>query len=246
MKVFLIIVPLLRFLVLFLLLYCTGMLCDSYLSVWRLIIAASFGGIYTLLCMINHLHFLGNTCLYYTVLCCISVLAFTFRKKLVFTFILLNLVLDGITGNGHGNISMFAGIIGFLGLMYLKTNKALLIPVVLTHNGKTVNILALKDTGNTLSDPLTGQPILVVSANVAMELTGLTKTQIHNPIDSISVIPGLRLIPYKTVGCKSDFMLGLKIQEVRIGEWKGSRVIAFAPEGLGESETYQALAGGSL
>lgn len=246
MIVFLIIVPLLRFAVLYLLLYCTGLLCDSYLSVWRIILAAVFGAVYTFLCMDSRLYFLGNIYIYYAILFAMSILAFAFRTKLLVTFIFLNLVLDGITGNSRGILSMIAGIIGFLGLMYVKTDKSMLLPVTLKHNGKIVKIFALKDTGNTLCDPLTGQPVLVVSAKVAMDLTGLTKKEINDPINSLSLIPGLRLIPYKTVGCKSDFMLGMRIREVSIGNWKGSRVIAFAMEGLDDSETYQALAGGSL
>ena len=104
--------------------------------------------------------------------------------------------------------------------------------------------MALRDTGNTLRDPITGGEVLVIGADAAGELTGLTQAQLRNPIDSLGTIPGLRLIPYHSIGNEGGFLLALKLQNVKIGSWKGSSLVAFAPEGLNLEGTYQALTGG--
>ena len=66
------------------------------------------------------------------------------------------------------------------------------------------------------------------------------------PIESIGVIPGLRLVPYRTVGNDSGMLLALRIPKVKIGTWQGSSLVAFAPEGLQPGEEYQALIGGHI
>ena len=89
-----------------------------------------------------------------------------------------------------------------------------------------------------------GQDFLLC-ADAAGELTGLTQAQLRNPIDSLGTIPGLRLIPYHSIGNEGGFLLALKLQNVKIGSWKGSSLVAFAPEGLNSEGTYQALTGGT-
>ena len=116
-------------------------------------------------------------------------------------------------------------------------------PVELAYGDKHLHITALQDTGNTLRDPVTGRDVLVVGADVASELIGLTPHQLQSPVESVGVLPGLRLIPYHSVGTRS-FMLAMRLQNVKIGTWQGSSLVAFAPEGLSSEGTYQALTGG--
>ena len=109
-----------------------------------------------------------------------------------------------------------------------------------------MRLTALQDTGNSLIDPLTGRSVLVVGADVAKKLLGLTREQLSMPAEAIvsAGVPGLRLIPYRTVGQAGGMLLGLRLQDVKIGHWKGSSLVAFAPEGLSEEGAYQALTGG--
>ena len=41
-------------------------------------------------------------------------------------------------------------------------------------------------------------------------------------------------------------LLAMRLQQVRIGSWKGSCLVAFAPDGLSRDGAYQALTGGTL
>jgi len=104
----------------------------------------------------------------------------------------------------------------------------------------------LEDTGNCLRDPVTGASVLVVGAQAARLLTGLTQQQLRSPLTTLGTIPGLRLIPYRTVGTGAGLLLAMRFQNVRIGSWQGSTLVAFAPEGLEMGHPYQALTGGLL
>lgn len=120
------------------------------------------------------------------------------------------------------------------------------VPVELNFAGKSIRLTALRDTGNMLRDPVTGTPVLILGSKVSQELTGLSKSQLQRPIEVMRQppIPGLRLIPYKTISEASGFILGLRIQTVRVGDWKGCLVVAFAPEDFGCKGEFEALTGG--
>ena len=117
----------------------------------------------------------------------------------------------------------------------------------LTLGEKTVSMLALQDTGNTLRDPVSGESVVVISPRAARNLTGLTEEDLRAPLETLArrPIPGLRLIPYRAVGA-GGLLLGLKIQEAELDGKKQSLLVAFAPEGLGNGDMYQALTGGAL
>ena len=120
------------------------------------------------------------------------------------------------------------------------------VPLKISYEGRNASLIALKDTGNTLTDPLTGEQVLIISADVASRLTGLTQTQLRNPMETLLLPPisGLRLIPYRSVGNAGGFLLAKRFADVTIGEKKQSALVAFASEGLGKGEIYQALTGG--
>ena len=108
---------------------------------------------------------------------------------------------------------------------------------------ETLSITALRDTGNTLQDPVTGRSVLVVYAKISHSLTGLTPAQLRDPLTTIQTIPGLRLIPYHTIDSQG-FLLAKRLENVTIGNRKGSVLVAFSPQLLGKN--YEALTGGNL
>ena len=122
------------------------------------------------------------------------------------------------------------------------------VPVELTYGEKTVSIVALRDSGNTLRDPVSGEQVLVVSGEVAEKLTGLTQEQLRAPLKTLMCrpVPGLRLIPYRAVGQAGDMLLAMRFDGVKIGSRMQSAVVAFAAEGLGRGDVYQALTGGVI
>lgn len=236
----------------FLLLLCTDRLSGHLTVFGRAIAAAAFGGFYAGCCLIPGFYFLGNFLWRVVNFGFVSVIAYgisrsAFRKGI--TFALLSLALGGaMVAIGHGgaagaiavaSILLILSYFGFGG----RIDGTSYVPVELSCGENRLHLTALQDTGNTLRDPITGRPVLVVGADAAQKLTGLTREQLRNPVESIGVIPGLQLIPYNSIGSRG-FLLALRLHNVRIGKWQGSSLVAFAPEGLGSENMYQALTGG--
>ena len=120
------------------------------------------------------------------------------------------------------------------------------IPLCITHGDKEVHLLALRDTGNTLRDPVTGEAVLIISSEAASQLTGLTACQLQTPLETIAsrCVPGLRLLPYHSVGQGGSMMLAMRFHQVRIGSRCRSALVAFAPDNFSKGKAYQALTGG--
>lgn len=256
MTVYIDVIMLLNFLVDFLLLVGTNRLC-GYPPGWgRCTLAAAVGGIYGGVCLLPGFYFLGNMLWRIVSLGLISWIAFglhisALRRGSV--FLLLSMALGGIAvGIGNGGIgSLLAAALGVSLMCALgfreRLGSATYVPVDISYQGKHVRLTALCDTGNSLKDPVTGRSVLVVGADTAQQLTGLTRQQLQTPVNTMtqSQITGLRLVPYRAVGCDSGLLLALRIRDVKIGKWKGSSLVAFAPEGFSKEGNYQALTGGA-
>ncbi len=256
MTVYVDVVVLLNFLVDFLLLLGTNRLC-GYPPGWgRCALASAVGGLYAGACLLPGFYFLGNILWRMVSLVVICWIAFGFsvsalRRGMI--FLLLSMALGGIAiGIGNGGIgSLIAAALGVCMMCVLgfqeRPGRVCYVPVDISYQGKRVRLTALRDTGNSLRDPVTGRSVLVVGADVAQQLTGLTRQQLQAPVNTLSQSPlsGLRLVPYRAVGQENGLLLALRMQNVRIGNWKGSSLVAFAPEGFSKEGDYQALTGGA-
>lgn len=255
MVVYLDAVILLNFSVDFLLLLSVNRLCSYPSSVKRLLFASLVGGIYGGICLLPGFSFLGNVLWRVVCLGLMAWIAFGTSISAVrrgALFVLLSMALGGLAiGLTQGGL--FGILLGAGGVLLLcgagfggQTATARYVPVELHYTGRTLQLTALVDSGNTLRDPITGSPVLVVGANVAMQLLGLTKKQLQEPLASLKDvgIPGLRLVPYRSVGKEGGMLLALRLKGVKIGNWKGNPIVAFAPEGLEHEGAYQALTGG--
>ena len=247
-------VVILNFLVDFLLLLAAGRLCGFPVKVARAAGGGAIGAVYAAFCLLPGFAFLGNLFWRVVSLGAMAIVAYgvsvsALRRGLIFVFLCLSLggAVMGIGSGGILSIVCAAGVlcllcfIGFRG----KVRGSVFLPIEVSYGERTVKLTALQDTGNTLCDPVTGQQVLIIGADAAQHLTGLTLSQLRTPVESVSAIPGLRLIPYHSVG-GSGFLLALRLQKVKVGTWQGSTLVAFAPEGLSKEGAYQALTGGVL
>lgn len=137
-------------------------------------------------------------------------------------------------------------ILGAAYWLTCRRGKSGLIPVELEHGGKRLRIMALPDTGNSLRDPLSGQPVLVLDAAGAKSLLGLTSLQLADPVSALADLPGYRLIPYKSVNCANGFLLARTLNGRLAGGKKEKLVVAFSPQILDDTGKFQALTGGFL
>lgn len=236
-----------------LLLVGTARLCRQIVPWQSILLSGSVGGLYAGICLLSKFAFLGATYWRLVVFSIMAILSFGITLETVrcgAVLVLLNMALEGITiGLGANNLVccllaiLALGILCFLGFRR-KGDTGTYIPVELFYNGRDYCLTALQDTGNLLRDPLSGQSVLVIDAATAGGMTGLTAEQLSRPLETMvsMPIPGLRLVPYKTIGQGGAFLLALRIRG-KIGNKPGDLLVALAPESFSGGR-YQALAGG--
>ena len=124
--------------------------------------------------------------------------------------------------------------------MSLRGGGRELVPITVTYGGHTVRALALRDTGNTLRDPITGESVTVLTPGVGERL-GISLEALRDPVGAM--VPGLRLIPARTVG-GGGLLAAVRCEAVTIDGRQAGTMVAFAREDFGSGE-YEALTGGS-
>lgn len=244
----------LNFLVDFLLLLGTNKLSGFPAGGKRCALGAALGALYSGICMVSGFRFLGNFLWRTVFLLLMGAVAFGWNRsgwKRMGVFLILSMALGGLAVSmGRGDflgIALGAGGIWMLSYLAFGGNGSReYVPLRITYREKSVSAMALRDTGNTLRDPITGEQVFLISAQLAEKLTGLTASQLANPLETLTKrpVPGLRLIPYRAVGCDSGMLLGMKFPEVMLGQTPVDAVIAFAPAGLGQESMVEALVTG--
>ena len=250
------IVLLLNFAVDMLLLIGSNQLCAMKTNVWRCALAAVFGALYSVLCLVGPWNWLSEMPFRLLCLLFVALIAFGLPGKYwrnIGSYCILKLAIGKVPELGQGGVMaailvLFAGGILFMLVRWGRPQGSDIIPVEITFRGNSFKMMALRDTGNILRDPVTGGPVLVIGAQTARRITGLTRDQLRNPVEVMasSSIPGLRVIPYHTVGEASGLLLALKLADVTIDGHRGSHIVAFSLVALEGNGNFQALSGGVL
>ena len=253
--VYLDVVMLYNFIVDFLLLVGANCLSGFPAGILRASCAALIGSIYASACLLPGFHFLGSMLWRCVALLVMGPVAYGLQRSAIrrtILFIFLSMALYGITvglGNG-GFFSVVSAAAGVCGMCILgfggKLQGAKFVPVTVRSKHTTVQLTALVDTGNTLRDPVSGESVMVLDADTAYRLSGLTRQQLTRPVETIAsgAVPGLRLIPFRSVGQSSGMLLALRMEEVKIQKRRAGTLVAFAPDALSGAGGYQALTGG--
>jgi stage II sporulation protein GA (sporulation sigma-E factor processing peptidase) len=122
---------------------------------------------------------------------------------------------------------------------------------VVRHGGKTAEFTALLDSGNTLSDPLSGSPVIVaepeaLQAVLPPQIKALPLSDavaVYEELAKAGRNSGFRLIPCRTVGSKSLLLLAFQPEKVTLGgRVVGNALIALSPSPVSDGGGYHALA----
>lgn len=132
-----------------------------------------------------------------------------------------------------------------------------LVSVQASLGGRAVRFTALRDTGNTLRDPISGRAVLIADCGVVRALLPpgaaalLTEDALRQPAELLRDLSAacpelrLRLIPYRAVGVQSAMLLAVRCDAVRCGgKTEQGGLLAASPTAVSDGGAYRALVGG--
>lgn len=256
----------------YLLLLATAHLAGIPLRRGRYLISALAGGAYAAAVFLPHLGFLAQTPVKLAAGILLALFAFGGEERLLrltLLLFLLSCVLAGLVLAlamlAVGSVPMASGIfytdinVGILltaaTAVYLLLRivfhasaahglQGQILPVRLCICGRTVELTALRDSGNGLRDAVTGKAVLVVAWQTVGALLPWLEDVVDEP-EALLRMPQLapRMIPYRAVGTECGMLLSLRTDWTEIN---GRRIeglrIALSPSRLGDG--YAALWGG--
>ncbi len=248
---------------------------------WRLALGAALGGLYALAALLPGLGWLGRlpgAVLAYLALC---LTAFGWRGRAWKSWLWFFCVCCGFGGLAlavcgllrvpafQRDGTVYYRVTGRLlvllaGAVYAGARICLdcfarnrgreLVRLGLSLAGRELSCVALRDTGNTLSDPATGEPVLVARWQVAARLLpelGLDRDAFQDPAGLLvrlgAARPGLRvrLIPFRAVGTEGGLLAALCMDRItEDGVPVRTHLVAFSPTDVSDGGGYEALCQG--
>lgn len=242
-----------NFIINFIILYLLRVLTKSKAKLVRLIIAAFIGSIYTLVVFFPTLKIFATFAMKICVSILMVIIAFNPYKLLAFIklwalFYIVTFAFAGAAlalfyltednvyiGNGIFYIKNTLIIILPLAILLswimfkivwsyvTKRKKREYIALSVFLNGMSKDVVALLDTGNSLKDPLTNTPVVVVEFKAIKELLPREIQEIfdrYSNTNSFELLSGImekysnevkfRLIPFKSIGRENGLLIGFK------------------------------------
>lgn len=116
-----------------------------------------------------------------------------------------------------------------------------------------VTVTALRDTGNTLQDPLTGRPVVVIQGEKLRELLPELplgdRRALENPVELLRNAGEsdlrMQLLPYRAVGVERGLLLAVRMERAEMGTRTIPNCLtALSPTPVSDGGGYSALIGG--
>lgn len=262
----------LNLLVNYTLLHGTARLGGSAPRRFRLWLGAAIGALYSVAVFLPGLYWMNMICCKILIAALMLLSAFGWKRstlRLGAVFAVLSLVLCGavygfacvgkrpIPSGGHllypvsfGTLLLTAFAVTLACRLLLpplthSTNSIL--PLTLERDGKKIVLTALRDSGNTLRDPLSGGEVLTVYWKALRPILPPTINE-GSLADPARLLPEIRplsprLIPYRAVGTENGILLAIPMK-ILIGKESRTGLVALSPTPVSDGGAYDALTGG--
>ena len=136
--------------------------------------------------------------------------------------------------------------------------EKLLVDISIAVENKSIELSALVDTGNSLHDPLTNLPVVVVEFSAIRDLLpddikSIFERNCENDLDSVTAtisssdwFSRFRLIPFKSLGRENGMMIGFRPDYIEIGADDGKKdirdvIVGIYNRTLSANDQYRAL-----
>ena len=124
----------------------------------------------------------------------------------------------------------------------LRSAERAILPAELTVNGQSLSLRALRDSGCTLRDPVSGQPAAVISASTLEPQLGALP---NDPVAAAEVLrdraDGVRLLPYTAVGIPGGLLAAFRPQSLTVDGRPAALLIALSPTPVSAEGEYELL-----
>ncbi len=252
----------------YLLLLCAAQLAGEPLRRGRMALAAALGGLYAAAVFLPGWGFLNRVLCKLAAGAALCLTAFGSSKRLLrvsLVFFAVSaafaggvLALELMTGvpaalDLKGLLLSAAGCYAFLTLLFRRGARhggGELAAAELRLGDRSCRLTALVDTGNTLTDPVTGRPVMVCEGEKlgalfpAGECPG--PAELSDPVEALARRKSgrWRLLPYRAVGVDHALLLAVRVDQARVGgEDYGSILVALSPTPVSDGGGYHALIG---
>lgn len=273
----------LNFSVNFLLLLATARLTDTEARKLRIALAAALGAGYALLSLLPDFRFFLHPAYKIGMAVLMAVIAFGGARRLLRLILLFFALACGFSGgliaiqllSGGGGMTdgvlystldvkeilliaaLCYGILTFGFRRMANHGRGELVPILLRAGERELRLTALRDSGNTLTDPLTGRSVLVAEGErfhtLFPDCRCLTEEALRRPIQAMSQMEGsaegkrFRLLPYRSVGVDCGMLLAVRLDSLTInGVIYQDPLAALSPNPVSDGGGYSALLGSRL
>ena len=270
----------------YLLLLAAARLAGEPLRRWRVALGAALGGLYAVAIFLPGLDFLSHPLCRLACGAGMLLAAYGGSRRLLrqgILFVALTCAfgggvvaigLLGGTGLALGNGVFYSALdlkvvllsaavcYGVLTLVFQRLNRhsaasGELVSARLGLGGRWVALTALVDTGNTLTDPVSGRPVMVAEGESIAAL--FPKDHCPRSSDLSDPAAGLarlgtgawrtrfRLLPYRSVGVDRGLLLAVRLDSLELdGQGRGPVLVALSPTPVSDGGGYQALIGAEI
>ena len=251
----------------------TAKICGIAALRRRLWLASALGAAYAVLCAIPATAFLSHVLINVPIAAAMLIIAFGWQKltagrrlvRVALVFFALAMCAAGaVTAIGllGGRINLRVFVLAFGACYAIATlvfrragrDSGRMSQVRIEVGERAVTLRALVDTGNSLTDPLSGARVCVVSLTDVLTIVPESQQALlENTVRSggpsalveLGNIPGgikLRLVPYSTVGTASGMLLAFRPDRITVdGRESHDHIVAVSPNEVADNVTYSAL-----
>lgn len=252
---------LLNFILDYLLLLLTGRVAGAVLCRGRLALAAALGSAYAALSVLAGASFWAHPLIRVCVGVGMVLVGYGHCRRL-FRLVLLFFALSAALGGGlyalellgitvtldAPSILLFAAgayfLLSLAGRKLARHAPGELRQVDISLGEHKVRLTALVDSGNTLTDPMTGAGVLVAQGERLAPLLP-PEADYKRPCQSFPALQDprrFRLLPYRAVGVEGGLLLAVKADGVRVdGKELGQRLVALSPTPVSDGGGFDAL-----
>lgn len=255
----------------YLLLLLAGKLAGAVLHRWRYGLAAALGGLYAAVAALPPLAWLGHLLPALTWAGVMGLAAYGDQARpwrCAGMFLALSAAFGGavwavsLAGGAPGAVSLRVLVLSFavcyaaFALLFRHSGRVSsreILPVTAVFAGKSSAFRALRDTGCSLFDPMTGRGVLVAERKVVLPLLPAgaeAALEIRDPLlllEALHALPGLRgsfrLLPYAAVGVEGGLLPVFRPDLLSVDGKPSELLLALSPTSLSPDGSYQAIVG---